>query len=299
MKLKITKRRAVSPRPSAPGAQTAKLIQYGLLALLVLSPLPAASVNEWSILIIELAVFVMAGAYLLASQRPAINPHLEKRLKWPRYAFAALFAFIALQALPLPVFLIRILSPGTYAFHKAFSPGLGEFLSLSVVPAQTFREPRARSYVWVPRHPGGPRGREITGSSPVSPWAPSRRSTTLELTPGTPHSLLQESTARFRDGDLRQPGTSPATWNDHSPRLRLLIARLFLSLEEARDSSSADGRGPVNLLLLGPLSSCRSVSSSPVPGEDLHPRAHVPSVLQLSSCISAVSAVGGNGSESS
>jgi O-antigen ligase len=142
MKLKITRRRAVSPRPSAPGAETAKLIQYGLLALLVLSPLPAASVNEWSILIIELAVFAMAGAYLFASDRPAINPHLEARLKWPRYAFTALFAFIALQALPLPVFLVRILSPGTYAFHKAFSPGFtgSGFLSLSVVPAQTFRE---------------------------------------------------------------------------------------------------------------------------------------------------------------
>ena len=60
----------------------------------------------------------------------------------PRTLSSALFAFIALQIVPLPMFLVRILSPGTYAFHKAFSPGFAgtEFLSLSVVPAQTFRE---------------------------------------------------------------------------------------------------------------------------------------------------------------
>lgn len=142
MKLKITRSATIPRPPAARRKGTAELIQYGLLALLVLSPLPAASVNEWSILILELAVFAMTGAYILANDKPAINPRLEERLKWPRHAFLALFALIAFQAVPLPVFLVRILSPGTYAFHKAFSPGFAgaRFLSLSVVPAQTFRE---------------------------------------------------------------------------------------------------------------------------------------------------------------
>ena len=142
MKLKILRYQAIPHSPSLQGAETAKRIQYGLLALLVLSPLPVASVNEWSILIIELALFAMAGIYILAKDRPAVNPRLEERLKWPRYAVLALFAFLAVQILPLPAFVVRILSPGTYAFHEAFAPGFTntKYLSLSVVPAETFRE---------------------------------------------------------------------------------------------------------------------------------------------------------------
>jgi O-antigen ligase len=145
MKLKIMPRPSL-PRPaSAMGPEptrAAKFVQYGLLALVVLSPLPMASVHEWSILAIELTVLAMTGAYVLAGIKPAINARLEAKLKVPRSLFIALFAFIVLQIVPLPAFLVRLLSPGTYAFHKAFSPGFAGkgLLSLSVVPAHTFRE---------------------------------------------------------------------------------------------------------------------------------------------------------------
>jgi O-antigen ligase len=145
MKLKITHKGSMSRLAASPGTDTggtARIVQYGLLALIVLSPLPAASVNEWSILVIELAVLAMTGIYVFGNDRPAINPRLEASLKWPRYAFTALFAFVVFQIAPLPAFLVRILSPETYAFHKSFSPGFagGGFLSLSIVPARTFRE---------------------------------------------------------------------------------------------------------------------------------------------------------------
>jgi O-antigen ligase len=145
MKIKIARKGSAS-RPAAPPGTgtggTARIVQYGLLALIVLSPLPMASVNEWSILVIELTVLAMTGIFILASDKPAINLHLKARLKWPRYAFFALFAFIVFQVVPLPAFLVRILSPGTYDFYKAFSPGFtGKgFLSLSVVPVRTFHE---------------------------------------------------------------------------------------------------------------------------------------------------------------
>jgi O-antigen ligase len=145
MKLKITHKGSMSRLAASPGTDTggtARIVQYGLLALIVLSPLPAASVNEWSILVIELAVLAMTGIYVLGNDKPMINPRLEASLKWPRYAFTALFAFVVFQIAPLPAFLVRILSPETYAFHKAFSPGFegGGFLSLSIVPARTFQE---------------------------------------------------------------------------------------------------------------------------------------------------------------
>jgi len=139
MKLKF-KHRAPLPRPGS--TRAAKIVQYGLLALIVLSPLPMASVHEWSILAIELAVLAMTGIYVLASVKPAVNARLETKLKVPRIALTAVFAFIVFQIVPLPAFLVRILSPATHAFHKAFSPGFTGrgLLSLSVVPAHTFRE---------------------------------------------------------------------------------------------------------------------------------------------------------------
>ncbi len=145
MKLKIT-RRAPLPRPGSalgPGPTgAAKFVQFGLLALIVLSPLPMASVHEWSILGIELAVLMMTGAYVLAGIKPAINPRLETKLRVLRTALIALFAFFIFQIVPLPAFLVRILSPGTYGFHRGFAPGFtGKgLMSLSVVPARTFQE---------------------------------------------------------------------------------------------------------------------------------------------------------------
>ena len=145
MKLKIiSKQKTISqqPLPGAGEGLPRRIIEYGLLALIVFSPLPAASVNEWSILVIQLVVLLMTGAYVLMKRKPIINSHLAARLGWLSYAFTALFALLAFQVVPLPKFIVRLLSPATYAFHKAFAPGFANrgFLSLSVAPAQTFRE---------------------------------------------------------------------------------------------------------------------------------------------------------------
>lgn len=119
-----------------------KTIDYGLLALLVFSPLPAASVNEWSILVIQLTVGIMAAAYVFLERKPGIHPQLEPLLRWLKYGILGFFGFLLFQILPLPAFLVRLLSPGTYEFHKLYSPhffGM-DFMSLSVMPSQTFRE---------------------------------------------------------------------------------------------------------------------------------------------------------------
>lgn len=64
-----------------------KIIEYGILAVIVFSPLPAASVYEWTILGIQLSVLVMMAAYILMRQRPQNNELLSLSLKWPRYLF--------------------------------------------------------------------------------------------------------------------------------------------------------------------------------------------------------------------
>ncbi len=54
-----------------------KIIEYGILSVIVFSPLPAASVHEWSILVIEIVVLVMMAAYILMKERPQNNELLS------------------------------------------------------------------------------------------------------------------------------------------------------------------------------------------------------------------------------
>jgi O-antigen ligase len=131
--------------PSASGRDhrpfARKVLDCGLLALLVWSPLPAASVKEWSILIIEIAVALLGAAYVFCDPKPTLNIHMPPALRRLRLPVAGLFGVLAFQILPLPVGLVRILSPGTYAFHKQFSPDFARMtlMTLSVVPSATFR----------------------------------------------------------------------------------------------------------------------------------------------------------------
>ena len=119
-----------------------KAIEYGLLALLVWSPLPAASVEAWSVLVIELAAALMAAAYILLDEKPATNPRLAAVLPPLRFLAAGFFGYVALQVLPLPAGLVRFVSPASYEFQKLYSPLFGrtKFMSLSIAPATTLRE---------------------------------------------------------------------------------------------------------------------------------------------------------------
>jgi O-antigen ligase len=116
-----------------------KTLEYGLLALLLWSPLPAASVEEWSIFVIEAAAAVLAGAYILLDPKPGLNPHLPPVLRKMKPVAAALFGFLALQVVPLPAALVRILSPGSYGFRKLYAPEFArlKFMTLSIAPAST------------------------------------------------------------------------------------------------------------------------------------------------------------------
>src|SRR5512135_456663 len=118
---------------------TKKLLEYALLALLLWSPLPAASVEEWSIFVIELAAAVMAAAYVLLEPKPGLNAHLPPVLKRLRPAVIALFGLLAFQVVPLPTAVVRVLSPGSYGFRKLYAPEFPRmrFMTLSLVPSAT------------------------------------------------------------------------------------------------------------------------------------------------------------------
>lgn len=119
-----------------------KIIEYGILGLIIFAPLPAASVNEWSVLVIQLSALVMAAAYFMMNKKLHPNRLLSHSLKWPKYLFMGLFTLIFIQIIPLPVFLIRILSHNIYAYHRAYAYDFSKvkFLSLSLIPAHTLQK---------------------------------------------------------------------------------------------------------------------------------------------------------------
>ena len=118
------------------------IIEYGLLGLIIFSPLPAASVNEWSILVIQLTVLVLVAAYLIMKEKPVINYHISQILRWPKYLFIGFFLFLFIQILPLPHFFVRMINPGAYIFQSQFSIDISamKLMSFSVSPFRTFRE---------------------------------------------------------------------------------------------------------------------------------------------------------------
>jgi O-antigen ligase len=118
-----------------------RVIEYGLLALIVLSPLPAASVYEWSMLGIQLVALVMVVAYVLLERRPAVNPYLLSALKWPARLLKAFALFVVVQAVPWPGVLVSLLSPGAAAFRRDFHSLFpsADFMSFSLVPVRTLQ----------------------------------------------------------------------------------------------------------------------------------------------------------------
>ena len=119
-----------------------KIIEYGILGLLIFSPLPAGSVNEWSILMIQLTVLVMLVAYYLLKKKPRQHDQLDHSMSWPKYFFFVFFLLLLIQVIPLPKFIIGIISPDTFSFKNTFSFDFQsmKFLSLSIIPAHTLRE---------------------------------------------------------------------------------------------------------------------------------------------------------------
>jgi O-antigen ligase len=111
------------------------------LGLIVFSPLPAASVRKWSVLVIQLVVLVMMAAYFLKKDKPQPNSVLSHALKWPKYFFLALWILIIVQVLPLPKFLVKLFSPNALTFREAYSPGFSNIgtTSFSLIPAQSIQ----------------------------------------------------------------------------------------------------------------------------------------------------------------
>lgn len=113
-------------------------LEWGILALVIFSPLPRASVQSWSVLVIQLAVLALTVLYLMISGEYPANERLQSALKGTRALALGILALLAIQLIPWPGFLLKILSPKTVALSSQY--GLSSSArAISLVPAETVR----------------------------------------------------------------------------------------------------------------------------------------------------------------
>jgi uncharacterized membrane protein len=116
-----------------------RLIESGVLVLLVFTPLAYGSVEPWSEAIAELVILGMGLVWLVAMLR-----HWELRVELPSgWQPAGLFlGLIVIQVLPLPSWLVSVMSPSAAALTReawAFTGGMAGTMALSLHPDATWR----------------------------------------------------------------------------------------------------------------------------------------------------------------
>ncbi|MBI5887867.1 MAG: O-antigen ligase family protein [Deltaproteobacteria bacterium] len=122
-----------------PGARLELIIERGLQALLILTPLAFGTVHRWSQSLMEAAAFTLLGAMLLKRSLCGGSLRLPKKLLFIPLALFALLAVI--QILPLPESLLAYISPETAQFHRTFAgANLSGPMTISVNPGATIEE---------------------------------------------------------------------------------------------------------------------------------------------------------------
>jgi len=127
-------------RRHAAGHDGGTALRFLLLALLGLAPLLAGAVHE-PVLVPLLAGCALAGAAAWSrARRHRRHGRLLQPLPGARWLLAA-HGLVCLQLVPLPPALLRLVSPGSYAFYDRLllNPPLRAWRPISVSPPDTLR----------------------------------------------------------------------------------------------------------------------------------------------------------------
>ena len=116
-------------------SRASSFVRVLVLALLALAPPLAGAVHE-PVFVPLLVGCALAGVVALVAGRGAEAPRLPGGV-----LLVALVALVLFQLVPLPPALLRVLSPGTYAFHEVqlLVPPLVAWKPISVSPPDTLR----------------------------------------------------------------------------------------------------------------------------------------------------------------
>lgn len=119
-----------------------KIIEWGILSMLIWTPLIAGSVSEGAVLAIQLSVMILAVNYIWIKNKPGPPEYFPASLKWRKYFFLGLIIILVLQIIPFPKFLVKIMSPNTYVLRSMYIPDFSrtKFMSFSVIPFDTLKQ---------------------------------------------------------------------------------------------------------------------------------------------------------------
>ena len=111
-----------------------RVIENGILFLLLFTPLAIGTVQAWSAAIMEITAFLIFGAWLLSfSGRDAAI--VKPRFLLP---LGALIALVLFQLLPLPPRALHLLSPAAAGWYAELTlPGSSAWRPLTIHPAAT------------------------------------------------------------------------------------------------------------------------------------------------------------------
>ena len=114
------------------------VLHWGILFLLVATPLAFGTVHVWAFSLMELAIFLLVAIWMilnLLQPQTSVLRQMSPSILWPIALFVALI-FLQLVALPPP--LLKLISPNTYALYDQAHAGLfSSWSPLSLNPSAT------------------------------------------------------------------------------------------------------------------------------------------------------------------
>ena len=110
-----------------------KTYQLSIKALILLSPLPFGCVGK--IFSPLFYLFLLVVSFIGLYQPKEKSDFLYE--KWIRCLFYSFLVFLGFQLIPLPVFLLKILSPKTVNILSSLEEQLPAFHPVSLVPFET------------------------------------------------------------------------------------------------------------------------------------------------------------------
>ncbi len=119
-------------------------LRYGLLSLLVWTPLAFGAVHTWAYALLEIHVWLLVGIslirYVKDQYRASSTAHparfIRTPLAWPLILF---FVLLIIQQVPLPDFVLSLISPASAELYRLFLPGWPErYATISLAPYTTY-----------------------------------------------------------------------------------------------------------------------------------------------------------------
>jgi O-antigen ligase len=107
--------------------QCNRIVRWGLLALIVFTPLASGTAQDWSIAVLEWGVVTLCLVFVTGRLWPTGTA--RRRVTWPtglEWPFGLFLLFCLCQTVPLPMTWLSTVSPGSARLYSAPPPASGD-----------------------------------------------------------------------------------------------------------------------------------------------------------------------------